>query len=301
MSIDAMTAHISSIRGKDFNPTVSFSCKGYALRRAIKTDGYRIQLLAFKLNELNCVKFRRLDEGKLLDPLTSTLGGTDHCLKEIRNVVKAPEDVKRLWDCDPKDIKILGIDLGQAFVVGASALLPSPTTATRPDGEEQGPIAETYLPLPTQFHNLSVSQKAVYQPTFKHRRWLEQRKEHAVEGQKHRSSNIKQSCATELNLETFYNVTLKKHRWDAKRARDQEFELVGKRLLELVGGTPGVKRDSNNKVIIGIGLGEFSSNSWLSSLHTEFCKYFVQLARSLNYMVVGGHLLHHKCPHYLQP
>ncbi|KAG0251909.1 hypothetical protein BGZ95_006760, partial [Linnemannia exigua] len=105
MSIDDMTAHISSIRDKDFDPMVSYSSKGYALRGTIKTDGYRIQLLAFKLNELNRVKYRRLDEDKLPDPFTSTLGGTDHYLKEIRNVVKTPEDVKRIWDCDPKDIK----------------------------------------------------------------------------------------------------------------------------------------------------------------------------------------------------
>lgn len=295
MSIGDMTAHISNIRDKDFNPKASYSSKGYALRGSIKTDGYRIQLLAFKLNELNCVKYRRLGEDKLPDPLISTLGGTDHYLTEIRNVVKTTEDVKRIWDCDPKEIKILAIDLGQAFVVGASALLPSSASATPTDGEEQGAITEIDVPLPTQFHNLAVSQKAVYQPTFKHRRWLEQRKGRAVEGTEsiaHKETNlpplrgpeasiaeyVNQSGVVETDLETFYNnVTLKKHQWDAKRARDQEFKLVGKRLLELVGGTPGAKRDSKNKVIIGIGLGEFSSNSRLSSLHTAFSEYFVQL------------------------
>ncbi|KAF9348418.1 hypothetical protein BGX26_000173 [Mortierella sp. AD094] len=55
----------------------------------------------------------------------------------------------------------------------------------------------------------------------------------------------------------------------------------------MVGGTPGQKRDEKNKVIIGIGLGEFSSTSRLSSLHTAFSAYFVQLARSLDYIVVG--------------
>ncbi|KAG0347646.1 hypothetical protein BGZ54_004853, partial [Gamsiella multidivaricata] len=305
MSIGDITAHISNIRHKDFNPKFSYSGKGYALRGSIKTDGFRIQLLAFKLNELKCVKYQRLDEDKLPDPLTSTLRGADHYLTEIRNVVKSKEDVKRIWKCDPEDIKILGIDLGKAFVVGASALLPSSAPTAPTDGVEQGAITEIGIPLSTQFHNLAVSQKAVYQPTFKNRRWLDQRKKRAAEGETsiaHVESNlpplrgpdssitkfVKESKDKESDLDTFYNsVVLKKHNWDARRARDQEFKLVAKRLLEMVGGTPGAKRDDKNKVIIGIGLGEFSSNSRLSSLHTAFSTYFIQLARSLGYIVVG--------------
>lgn len=298
MSIGDMTSHISNIRDKDFNPKDSYSSKGYALRGSIKTDGYRIQLLAFKLNELNRVKYRQLGEDKQPDPLTSTLGGTNHYLTEIRNVVRTAEDVQRIWGCDPKDIKILGIDLGQAFVFGASVLLPSSASAIPTDGEEQGPVADVDVPSPTRFHNLAVSQKAVYQPTFKHRRWLEQRKERAVEGTEsisHKETNlpplrgpdasiteyVKQSNVVESDLEAFYNnITLKKHQWDSKRARDREFKLLAKRLLDLVGGTPGAIRDSSNKVVIGIGLGDFSSNSRLSSLHTAFYKYFVQLVSS---------------------
>jgi hypothetical protein len=239
-----------------------------------------------------------LDEDKQPDPLTSTLGGTDHYLTEIRNVVRTAEDVQRIWGCDPKDIKIVGIDLGKAFVFGASVLLPSSASAIPTDREEKGPVVDVDVPLPTRFHNLAVSQKAVYQPTFKHRRWLEQRKEHAVEGTEsisHKETNlpplrgpdasiteyVKQSSVVESDLEAFYNnITLKKHQWDSKRARDREFKLLAKRLLVLVGGTPGAKRDSSNKVVIGIGLGDFSSNSRLSSLHTAFCKYFVQLVSS---------------------
>ena len=89
---------------------------------------------------------------------------------------------------------------------------------------------------------------------------------------------VEQSKAKDSDLETFYNsVVLKKHIWDAKRARDNEFKLVAKRLLKLIGGTPGAKRDPDNKVVIGIGLGEFSSNSRLSSLHTAFSACFIQI------------------------
>ncbi|KAG0014587.1 hypothetical protein BGZ82_001717, partial [Podila clonocystis] len=301
MSIDKLTTHISAVCHKDFNPTIqgSYSEKGYVLRGSIKTDGFLLHLLAFKMNELNCVKYRRLEVERLPDKLTSTLGGTDHYLTEIRNVMKTKEDVQRLWECDPRKIKILGIDLGQAFTVGASALLPSS------DGQEHGTTADIKIPLSTRFYNLAVSQKAVYQPTLKHRTWLEQRKGRAAEGEKSiaeietdlpalRGSAasiakyVKDSKVVELELETFYNsIVLKKHKWDAQRARDKEFELIAKRLLKMVGGNPGRKRDKKDKAIIGIGLGEFSPTSRLSSLHSAFSTYFMQMARSLDYIVVG--------------
>jgi hypothetical protein len=38
----------------------------------------------------------------------------------------------------------------------------------------------------------------------------------------------------------------------------------------------GAKRKENNKVVIGVGLGKFSSKIRLSSLHESFKSYFVQ-------------------------
>ncbi|KAF9373136.1 hypothetical protein CPC16_002008 [Podila verticillata] len=116
---------------------------------------------------------RQLHADKLPDMLISTLGGTDRYLTEIRNVVKAKDDVERLSKCDPSQIKISGIDLRKAFVVGAGTLLPLSASVTITVGQEHGDVAEIEIPLPTQFHNLIVSLKAVYQPTFKHKRWLE--------------------------------------------------------------------------------------------------------------------------------
>jgi len=78
------------------------------------------------------------------------------------------------------------------------------------------------------------------------------------------------------DLEAFYgNVVLKKHKWNAKKAKDEEYRMVASR-LELVGGSLGAKRDDENKVVIGIGLGKFSSKMKLSSLHDSFQAYFVQ-------------------------
>ncbi|KAG9067766.1 hypothetical protein KI688_011353 [Linnemannia hyalina] len=133
-------------------------------------------------------------------------------LREIRNVVSTKRDVTQLWSCDPKSIKILGIDLGQAFVAGASAIL---LTRDQPNVEQvqesgpttmESPLSSTEAkedeqaeePLP-KFFNLAVKQKAVYQPTFKHRRWLERRKGQTVEGGPSISQISQQSHSTKLD------------------------------------------------------------------------------------------------------
>ncbi|KAF9382226.1 hypothetical protein CPB97_007274 [Podila verticillata] len=47
-----------------------------------------------------------------------------------------------------------------------------------------------------------------------------------------------------------------------------------------------------------VGLGQFSTKSGLSSLHSTFLKYFVQMAHSLGYVVVGvnEYYTSKKCP-----
>ncbi|KAF9110577.1 hypothetical protein BGX27_006156 [Mortierella sp. AM989] len=301
MSVEEMRSHVQSIRAEDFKPTF-YTKKGYVLRGSIRTDGFRLQVLAFKLNELHSVKYRRLPADKLPCRLTSTIGGTDYFLTEIRNVVSTKQDVARLWSCDPKSIKILGIDLGQAFVVGASAILPpreQPSVEQKQDpdvGMESllSDIEEADESSP-KFFNLAVKQKAVYQPTLKHRRWLERRKGQAVEGvasirqieaslparhgpEASISSYIQREQEVEAELDSFYgNVVLKKHKWNARKARAEEYRLIADRLLQLVGGSAGAKRDEDNKVVIGVGLGKFSSKIRLTSLHESFQSYFVQM------------------------
>ncbi|KAF9921313.1 hypothetical protein FBU30_008692 [Linnemannia zychae] len=66
----------------------------------------------------------------------------------------------------------------------------------------------------------------------------------------------------------------------------------------MVDGCMGAKRKEGTKVVIGIGLGQFSSSKRLSSLHSSFETYFVQKARALGYIVVvvNEYYTSKKCP-----
>ncbi|KAI1280939.1 hypothetical protein EDD11_001411, partial [Mortierella claussenii] len=143
------------------------------------------------------------------------------------------EDVKRLWPEveDPSKIKILTLDAGQAYVVGAYAHLPED-----PDGH----------------YNLAVNQKAVMQPVFRHRRWLEGEKElapnHLSDSTAHVESNLPPlrgpgaSVVEYINkldevgelLSGFYNGAnnrFKKHDWDKTRAKQAEYTAMAASLL----------------------------------------------------------------------
>ena len=65
------------------------------------------------------------------------------------------------------------------------------------------------------------------------------------------------------DLDRFYNGDhhiFKEHKWDAKRAREEEYRRITDSLLRMVGGCIGAKREADNRVVIGIGLGDFSSS-----------------------------------------
>ncbi|KAF9273789.1 hypothetical protein BGZ68_001207, partial [Mortierella alpina] len=86
----------------------------------------------------------------------------------------------------------------------------------------------------------------------------------------------------ETTLVNFYSDqdrgSWKRHRFDLKKAFDEEYRMVADSLLRMVGGTSSAPRGEDNKVLIVIGLGDFGSNSKLSSLHSNFKTYFVELA-----------------------
>jgi hypothetical protein len=168
------------------------------------------------------------------------------------------------------DIDVLALDLGEAFTVGACAKRASDTKYRL---------------------NLAANRKALYQPRLKFRHLLENRKSRIVDGDT--IANIESNLpsfeadpeAREVYERThwdalngFYNDPEMKHLrhdWDAGRAHKAEFALLTDRLLSMVGGTIGKKRESNKKVVIGIGLGRFGTNTKLTSLHSSFSSYFV--------------------------
>ncbi|KAI7831144.1 hypothetical protein BC939DRAFT_221104 [Gamsiella multidivaricata] len=151
-------------------------------------------------------------------------------------------------------------------------------------------------------HNLAVDQKAVMQPVFRYRRWLEDEKQLIPAGQSNSIADI-ESCLppirgpeasvtnyiemleqVEDRLLNFYNGNnnrLNKHTWDMKRAKHIEYQAIANSLLRIVGGSIGERCKDDNPVLIGVGLGQFGSSSRLSSLHSSFLSYFVPMVSKL--------------------
>ncbi|KAG0221549.1 hypothetical protein BGW42_007533, partial [Actinomortierella wolfii] len=351
LSLEQIHQHINTIRREDFDPR-TYDSKGYVLLGSFQTDGHRLLLRAYKLKELLSVRYKRYNKDLLPNPLQSTVGGVDYYLTEVRNVVKTPQDVKDLLGCWPHEVRekvnVLGIDLGQAFVVGASAVRPNPPVQKRTKrgkrgGNKKRPSKKKKKRHKRKtadkgkavaqgdkgderpaFYNLAVNQKAVLQPMLKFRRWMELKKDEklhgledlaALEAEGEVADQATQQNGTQTTLGTiksisdiesslpplrgqnadftlyrqygdqywehlnhFYNggQRFKRFKWFARRAKEEEYKRVTDSLLRMVDGSLGAKRNADNKVIIGIGLGKFSSNNKLSSLHTSFESYFVQ-------------------------
>lgn len=206
LSLEQIKSHLTAVQDEFVDP-IDYTTKGYILRGTIRKDGFRLHLPAFKLRELQSERYCRLESAKLPPKLTSPVGGTDYYLKEIRHVITCKEDVEQLWPGVPVDkIKALTLDGGQVCVIGAFADLAEDvlsqskgkeyasessmegvtTTTDNKQAINAATSASSKVPVPlphsqglptvssrTTFLNLAVKQKAVYQPTFRFRRWLE--------------------------------------------------------------------------------------------------------------------------------
>ncbi|KAG0307490.1 hypothetical protein BGZ97_000378, partial [Linnemannia gamsii] len=260
------------------------------------------------------------------------------------------------------DMKILSMDAGQACVLGGFAHLPhgldshgkgkevaegttmegiisnsqdavailndletldpgsasasAPMSAHTPNSDQPG------TPPRDAFYNLAVKQKAIYQPIFRFRRWLEEEKKVVPDGQEESVSDIesrlppfrgpgasviqyvKELEQAEQRLKAFYagnKHQFRKHHWDMERAKQADYQAIAERLLGIIGGSLGRRVEDNkdkSPVVIGIGLGQFNSGARLSSLHSTFLTYFIKKVRSLGYVVVGLNEFYtfKKCP-----
>ncbi|KAG0285637.1 hypothetical protein BGZ97_007724, partial [Linnemannia gamsii] len=114
LSLSEIGAHLDDVKDGNLNPLeyeLNRYKRGYVLRGSIRTDGFRVQLVAFKLRELQVVRYRRR---------------TNYYLQEIRNVVTSKEDIERYWSRkNIEDIMTLGLDGGRARIYGTFAHLPA--------------------------------------------------------------------------------------------------------------------------------------------------------------------------------
>ncbi|KAI7823263.1 hypothetical protein BC939DRAFT_168382 [Gamsiella multidivaricata] len=340
-------AHINTLRRDGFD---SRNCqeKGYFLRGSIKTDGYSLQLLAYKVRELKSVKFKRYKADVLADRLLTTAAGMNDYLTEVRNVFKSAADVERLLGCTPDDtdkVSYLGLDLGQAFVIGAYGHMPkdkSPkigkrrrhrrqkkrgSRGRRKRGSGKGRKKSVCRTRGERHINLAAKQKAVAQPTHSHRTWMNRQKgadlkihsspsttntESIAPSTVNQPSTSSTEAATteslsictiesslpplrgsaadfvahvqgrkmhKVHLDKFYNgrrFRFKKFKRMSQQARQREFERLADSLLRMIGDSIGEKKKEEDKVVIGIGMGRFTSSSGLSSLHGTFEAYFIQ-------------------------
>lgn len=205
---EGLREHLECLRTETFDPK-EWRGKGYVLKGSIRTNGRLLQLLAFKLKELQCVRYRRVPEDRLPNPLLTTIGGTGSYLTEARNVFSTAADVESLLAADPSQIAVLSLDLGTSCIVGATVSLPpgqTPGTLKRPLGKEgdqkkkrnkkrraklkpgdrrrqrkrQKARKLAKQPQMTQYFDLVVKRKAVSRPTDSFANWLEERKENTT-------------------------------------------------------------------------------------------------------------------------
>ncbi|KAF9289007.1 hypothetical protein BGZ74_000809 [Mortierella antarctica] len=304
------------------------------INKSARTDGFRFSLLAFKIRELQSVRYRHYPAQLLPSPLLSMTSGTNGFLTEIRNVVHSQQDVQDVFGCPLEQIKILGIDLGHACLIGSFLLLPEPEMSE--DGQQQ----------PKEYNHLAVKTKAVYQPILKLRNWMNKAKHRLLEdvpsGAKVEipESKVEQSSSAQIQSASANspNVSVREvakstpntgllengnkdmdNRMSINAIESQMPALCGDHadipayfayqqthhdpLDSFYNGNKyqfniGAKRDPNNKVIIAIGMSKFDWNKGLSSLDSSFQSYFINKARSLGYLVVGvnEHYTSQKCP-----
>ncbi|KAF8941202.1 subunit of tubulin prefoldin [Haplosporangium gracile] len=251
---------------KDFHPA-KYKKKGYVLRRLILTVGFRVKLQAFKLRKLK---------------------------DEIQNVLTCKEDTQRFsLGVDVKDIRTLTLDAGQACVIEELAHL-SEELQRRRRARRSSKIYPSTTLSPQNICLLPLWAKSEKGSTLVGQDRSVTDIETHLPPMKGPSSNvinyIKELERVEEQLKGFYNgpdAKYKRHKWDMQRALHGEFQLIAHRLLGIVGEGLRIRSVSSKPVIINVGLSKFGTKSGLTSLHSTFLSYFISLARSLGYIVLG--------------
>ncbi|OAQ26935.1 hypothetical protein K457DRAFT_21758, partial [Linnemannia elongata AG-77] len=167
--------------------------------------------------------------------------------------------------------------------------------------------------------DLVVKRKAVSRPTDSFSNWLEDRRENTIGPSTGRTIQkietalpplkgegasfceyVAMRRASEEDLDTFYNNTnFWKHKWDSNICRKEEYYKVAEGLLNMIGGSVGRPRLPHQNVVIAIGLAKFTAVHGPPALNGTFQAFFINLARSLGYLVVGinEYYSSKRCPH----
>ncbi|KAI3655354.1 hypothetical protein MP638_005079, partial [Amoeboaphelidium occidentale] len=166
--------------------------------------------------------------------------------------------------------------MGQAYTVGAVSWLP--------DGSKK---------------NLAVNKKALGEPYYLHRNWLNKTK------MKDENKPVRdaENCGLSRNsdetitiyfnrmmerysvLANFYNShAIRKRTFEYHCAKQREMDRVFNALISMVGLKPHQKVKKKQRIYVGIGTGDFDATG---SLHTSFLEYFVRKARPLGITILG--------------
>ncbi|KAF9577551.1 hypothetical protein BGW38_007160, partial [Lunasporangiospora selenospora] len=224
----------------------------YALYGSFQTNGVELHLRAIDLSIRRSKCFALAEERHMpcSDQLYDPEEGHDQFLKEIRNVLDSKERVEQIFGQGPgplgEDVDILCLDPGQACTVAAYAV--------RADHPGVG-------------LSLVAKSKAIYQPTFKFRQELQQRKDNEeneagvsiadIESSipsldQDPKGRIKAEMEHGKDLWKFYNghnAKFLRARWDADKAREGEYGIITDRLLSMLGG---VHVRSLDYLVVGI-------------------------------------------------
>ncbi|TPX48813.1 hypothetical protein SeLEV6574_g01828 [Synchytrium endobioticum] len=159
---------------------------------------------------------------------------------------------------------------------------------------------------PNQRRNLVVTTKCLAEPERRYRDWLEADKPEAICTAKRECTKSDQETWA-VFLERFvrsYDIArayfgtnkCKRKRWDADKAKRGELDRVLEGIVNMVDESMGHKLSGNKKVIVAIGIGDFSS---AKSRHVMFIRDVMAADNMVN--LVRGYLEHDERPAYLKP
>ncbi|KAF8939477.1 hypothetical protein BGZ58_009651, partial [Dissophora ornata] len=158
-----------------------------------------------------------------------------------------PQDVSTLLGpCPLENIKVLALDLGQAYTLRASAWLPDDTA----------PLKPRLCPVCVEtFYNLAVKPCS---PLL-----------HFGDGVRRERADM-ESGLPPLRGQQGSIIKYKMHSWNARKTKEAEYAVITDRLFKMVGGSVGEKGSPTTPSSLLSAWDGFSSSSGLLSLHGSF-------------------------------